>query len=188
MPAITGALAAVPRPSGCDNKGFVRAYWTKTTGIDLATMFAETDDYDPILRVVKLFEMLSSAVFTKINFDKSVATYRAEYTDETGKYTHTLQFQNNAITNALQKVLFEATKICAITLVLVLEDASMLTVGIDTDGFELFGYDKKLRVSNHTIDLAQKGNAAVGNNAWTISGQSEHPPLFYTGAESAIPV
>ena len=189
MPAITGSLTTIPRTtSNCDIKSFVRAYWTKTSSIDLATMFGEADDYDPSLRVIKLFEMLSSAVFTKINFDKSVATYRAEYTEESGKYAHVVQFQANANSNTLVKALFEATKVCAVTLVLICEDGTQLTVGVDTDGFELFGYDKKLRITNHIIDLGQKGGATVGNNAWTIGGQSEHPPMFYTGAESAIPV
>ncbi len=190
MPAITGSLKTIPRSSGsCDIQSFVRAYWTDIKGVDIDTMFTTTADYDPALRTVKAWAMLSGAVFTKINFDKSVASYKAEYTKETGKYAHTVQFQNNAITNALVTALAESTKVCNIVLVLITEDGTQLTVGIDTDGFGLYAYDRKLHVSNHTLDLGQRGNGnAIGNNAWTIAGQSEYPPLFYTGAESAIPV
>lgn len=188
MAVITCALDAITDPSSCNDRGGIKSlYWTEYENVDWDTMLTDDTKFDTDNQEILDYTMVSSAVFSKVEFERKAAFYDFTYTRDQDFYQLLVTLQFKGKDRARRNSLQSAINCCAIVLHVYGNAGEQRVIGVDYNGEVFDPILEKLAVTRHLDSGGQLGTSR-GRDELDLGGESFYAPLWASVDEADIPL
>lgn len=186
--AVPCVLGAITTNDDCSSKGGIAdAFWTKYDSVDFATMAGNALKFNPTTMIILGYTMLSSAVFTRLEFKVEDSTYDFTFTEDTDSYDQVIKFVFEGKSSAQTLAFRKAVGCCKILLHVIDVNGLERVVGVEWTGTAFTKQLKTLRVIRHLDTSGQLGQSRA-RDEMDLGGKSVRPPLYATVTSALIPV